>query len=147
MTNDDWRRVLGYGGLIPFVALALVVWLADPLLARMAVSAQLGYGALILTFVGALHWGRGMAGGGSAAAFIWSVLPSLWAWVAMMMPQRPALLMMAVGLALAWGVDQRLYADARAQAWHAGFMRLRAHLTLVATVALLAGAAAPAAGG
>ena len=51
---------LGFGGLLPFIGLALtafvdrhhgIVW-ADALVA---------YGAVILSFVGALHWGFAMA--------------------------------------------------------------------------------------
>jgi hypothetical protein len=71
---------LGYGGLLPFVALAGVGWWAPatPLWS----TALLGYGAVILSFVGALHWGFAMAQGGLTEAertrcFVWSVVPSL----------------------------------------------------------------------
>jgi hypothetical protein len=152
VSTHDWRRLLGYGGLVPFVGLALAAWFAGPALAPRVALAQAQYGAVILAFVGALHWGRGLAaeaaavraGPGSPLVLVWSVLPSLWAWVALMLPLRIALPVLAAGLLLAWRVDRRLYAADHAQPWHAGFMRLRAQLTLVAVCSLLAVAAAPA---
>jgi hypothetical protein len=162
MDAARWRSLLGYGGLLPFAGLALLAWLAPPAVARLAITAQVGYGAVILAFVGALHWGRALAadepgapvhsdaGRGSRAAggggaLLWSVMPSLWAWAASLLAPRVALLALAAGLVLAWAVDQRLYAEDRDRRWHAGFLRLRALLTAVATLALLASAAAPAA--
>lgn len=160
MDASRWRSLLGYGGLLPFAGLALLAWAAPPAVARVAVVAQLGYGAVILAFVGALHWGRSLADAGARGEapaggraqpanaglpLVWSVLPSLWAWGAGLLAPRPGLLALAAGLAFAWAVDQRLYAAARGLAWHASFLRLRALLTMVAVLALLASAAAPAA--
>ena len=160
MDASRWRSLLGYGGLLPFVGLALLAWAAPPAVARAAVMAQLGYGAVILAFVGALHWGRSLADAaarGDAPSdgqarpadaglpLVWSVLPSLWAWGASLLALRPGLIALAAGLVLAWVVDRRLYAADRGLAWHAPFLRLRAALTTVAVLALLASAAAPAA--
>jgi hypothetical protein len=149
MTDARWRTLLGHGGLLPFAGLALMAWVAPAAEARLAVSAQVGYGAVILAFVGALHWGRALAGAsdaGAARALAWSVVPSLWGWVATLLAPRPGLLVLAVGLVLAWWVDRRLYAADRGRSWHPGFMRLRATLTTVATLALVATAAAPSSG-
>ena len=57
-TSVAW---LGYGGLLPFVALAGIGWWAPgtPLWG----TALLAYGAVILSFVGALHWGFAMVVG------------------------------------------------------------------------------------
>ena len=74
MTLQRWRAVLGYGGLVPFVSLALLVWLTPQPVARFLVAMQLAYGAMILCFVGAVHWGRslgpdtGRVGGATLAA-------------------------------------------------------------------------------
>lgn len=48
--------VLGYGGLLPFLGLtALILFSAEH---RAFFSMMMvGYGAVILSFVGALHWG------------------------------------------------------------------------------------------
>ena len=54
-------------------------------------TALLAYGAVILSFVGALHWGFAMALGGLSDRerthrFVWSVVPSLLAWPAVLLP-------------------------------------------------------------
>ena len=79
MTLQRWRAVLGYGGLVPFVSLALLVWLTPQPVARFLVAMQLAYGAMILCFVGSVHWGRshgpdtGRVGG---ATLVWCLRPS-----------------------------------------------------------------------
>ena len=50
-------------------------------------DAMLGYGAVILSFIGALHWGVAMCATGldpaqRRRAFLWSVAPALLAWLA-----------------------------------------------------------------
>ena len=69
----QWVQGLGYGGLIPFVALALAVWLLDPADRARSLSALLGYGATILSFLGAIHWGLVMreASGQSMGLLVW----------------------------------------------------------------------------
>jgi hypothetical protein len=147
MTLSRWRAVLGYGGLVPFVTLSALVWVAPLPVARYLVTAQLAYGAVILGFVGAVHWGRSLAvePGGGVAALVWSVLPSLWAWVALMVDAPTGLFMLIGGLVLAWALDRWvLYAPERGSAWHADFLRLRGRLSAVAVLCLLATLAAPA---
>lgn len=80
---------LGYGGLLPFVTLAAVGLLAPT--TPWWSAALLAYGAVILSFVGALHWGFAMAQSGLSTAertrcFVWSVVPSLMAWPATLLP-------------------------------------------------------------
>ena len=77
---------LGYGGLLPFVALAVACFTSAEygLLGRVALIV---YGAVILSFVGALHWAFAMTLPDLSAAkrnecFIWSVVPALLAWPA-----------------------------------------------------------------
>ena len=85
-----WARPLGYGGLVPFVACALVMLaVPDAATRHLAGRALLGYGAVILSFLGGVHWGlvlRGAApqrAGGLMAA---GVVPSLVGWVALLLP-------------------------------------------------------------
>ena len=85
---------LGYGGLLPFIGLALVAW-ADRHHGLVWADALVAYGAVILSFVSALHWGFAMALPGMALAlrrnaFVWSVVPPLLAWPAVIYP--PAIL-------------------------------------------------------
>jgi hypothetical protein len=134
-----WAPRLGLGGLIPFIALSLAAWGPWPDWSALAVRAQVLYGVTILTFVGALHWGFAFRAepyrpSGMATSMIWSVVPSLYAWgVANLRPQW-SLPLLALGLAVAWAVDRRLYPPLNLPHW---FIRLRTWLTAGASACLL----------
>ena len=62
--TDDPRdtalvRTLGHAGLIPFVLLALLVWLVNAELQAWVAIALVSYAALIVSFLGGIHWGIG----------------------------------------------------------------------------------------
>ncbi len=89
---------LGYGGLLPFALTALGT-LADPARRELWQQALLAYGAVILSFVGALHWAFAMGANEDRQAqplYLWSVLPALAGWVALLLP-----LLLAQGAVLA----------------------------------------------
>lgn len=131
---------LGYGGLLPFIALALAAitgWV--PYFAWG--GALRGYGAVILGFVGALHWGFAMALAGlnpaqRQTAFVWSVVPSLLGWLALLAPPLAAVALLVVGFLAHYAQDLRLARLAPLPAW---YLPLRLRLTGVACVCLLAG--------
>lgn len=130
--------VLGYGGLVPFVGLALLVG-ADPGRAAVWGRALVGYGAVILSFVGALHWGFAMTAADiepaqRRRAFVWSVVPALLAWPATVVGTSAAALILVAGFALHYAEDRRLAGVAALPAW---YLPLRWRLTLVACVCLL----------
>jgi hypothetical protein len=80
---------LGYGGLLPFLALAAGCFAGAEGGAICRVALIL-YGAVILSFVGALHWAFAMTlpdlgAAKRAEGFIWSVVPALLAWPAAML--------------------------------------------------------------
>jgi hypothetical protein len=79
---------LGYAGLLPFVAALLGFLLSgEP---RQAYFAQqfIAYGAVILSFVGAVHWGSRSPGACSVMRMSISILPALLAWAALLLPVR-----------------------------------------------------------
>jgi hypothetical protein len=129
---------MGYGGLIPFVALALAVCLAGPATRTLCGGALLAYAACIASFLGAIHWGLVMrdASGQSVAALGWGVLPSLLAWLALLWGPPAGLWLVA---ALLWGcfaVDRVVYPRLQLQAW----LPMRLRLTLVASACCAVGA-------
>ena len=145
MTADStgtsiWAQRLGYGGLIPFVALALALWLAPSGGVPLAGMALLGYGATICSFLGAIHWGLLMRDGPNQhiPSLFWGVAPSLLGWVALLMGPAPGLLLITVLLWTCFAVDRVLYPRYQLQAW----LPIRLRLTLVASISCLAGAAA-----
>lgn len=134
---SEWAQRLGYGGLIPFVALALAIWLVPPALQTVLASALVAYGATILSFVGALHWGLTMRTPStqSAPALVWGVVPSLVAWAALLLPPAAGLLAIAAMLWVCFAVDRKAYPPLGLQAW----LPMRFLLTAVASVCCVAG--------
>lgn len=138
--------LLGYGGLLPFGALALLVWLDPARTASLWWPALLAYGAVILSFVGALHWGFALALPGPGTEqrqrlYVWSVVPALLAWPALLWAAPGAGVLLVAGFAAHWLQDRRLVAQAAGALLPAWYLPLRTQLTLVASVCLLAGAA------
>jgi hypothetical protein len=81
--------VLGIAGLIPFVATGLAsVMYAEPS-SGMFLLMLLGYGAVILSFLGGLHWGAAQLDPdphGARVRTALSVVPSLIGWLALILP-------------------------------------------------------------
>ena len=130
-------RVLGYGGLRPFLALALarvLGWEVWTLNTRDWLTA---YAATILSFVGAVHWGVALGQPALPARRTWlagSVLPALVAWVALGLP-APVDLWVFVAAFVAW------YAWERSVAWDVfpgWYRQLRTALTTGVALALAA---------
>jgi hypothetical protein len=141
---SPWARRLGYGGLIPFVSLAAALWVQSPVdgsaggpLVR---AALLGYGATIASFLGAIHWGLVLRDGPSqpVPSLLWGVVPSLLAWLALLLGPTLGLLLIAALLWACFAVDRVLYPRYRLQAW----LPMRLRLTVVASLSCVAGAAA-----
>lgn len=129
---------VGYLGLLPFAAGAAGTWLGLP----GAAQALAAYGAVILCFVGAMHWGvAALRPGepGSRGAFLASVVPALVAWGALLLPDGPGSLAVLAASFPLWLTWERHRLSAPLPRW---LRRLRLELTAGATLALAAGAAA-----
>ena len=95
----------GLAGLIPFVLLAFSNVLSlgiPPVIALLGLNT---YGAVILSFVGAIWWG--LAAGTDQPApkalmFSWSVIPALIGWFATLVAPDVGVLMLAAGFVLQW---------------------------------------------
>jgi steroid 5-alpha reductase family enzyme len=140
MTTDKTVQQLGYAGLIPFVFLAALMWLVDPGLLPFVSIALVGYAAVIASFLGGVHWGIGFTKGTAAPRihFVWGVMPSLLAWLALLMPADTALLALTLVVVICYGVDSKLYRQAGLARW----LPMRLRLTAVAAASCLLGAAA-----
>jgi len=133
-----WAQALSYGGLFPFVGLASAVWLLNPADRARGLSALLAYGATILSFLGAIHWGLAMRDGAapSPGLLAWGVMPSLLAWLALLVIPVHGLCLLAAGLCACFLVDRRVYPIFGLDAW----LPMRLRLTVVASLCCLAGA-------
>ncbi len=139
-------RQIGFAGLIPFAAAPLgAFFLPDPLRFQ-AAQAGVTYAAVILSFLGAAHWGLALAGYGAdgerqgmTQQRAWlSVLPCLVAWVALMMVPQVAVLTLMGGFLVTYLVERRGAGAGLVPAW---YMSLRLPLTAGALISLAALAA------
>ena len=120
---------LGYGGLLPFVAGALAVVTHQ---GEWALRALLAYGACILSFLGAVHWGWVLAPGSAAGrlpvvrTLALGVVPSLVGWVALLLPAGTGLALLICGFAGWYLLESRLVGAATLGA---AYFALRQRLT------------------
>ena len=143
---DTTAQRLAYAGLVPFVAGALLVWaVRDEVQAYVALALS-AYAAVVLSFLGGIHWGFGMRqlqpqsrsqSRAASAALVWGVVPSLVAWPAAVMPPRGGLVILGLMLVVCYVVDRRLYPAQGA----AGWLTLRFRLSAVAALSCFLGAA------
>lgn len=131
--------LLGAGGLLPFVGLALLA-AAGPVASHVYwLTALSYYGAVILAFVGALHWAyavkRGAEGREAWLQYGASVLPALLAWLSLLFPVWTALRLQAGALLACYAFDRAMQRIDPVPPW---FLRLRAALSGIAAVSLFA---------
>ena len=119
--------LLGYAGLLPFVIAALAIHARWPD-AALPVQVFIAYGAAILAFLGGIQWGLALGPGraGASERMAIGVLPSLLAWLALLLDPAGAIGLLAAGFAalLAW---ERYRCPVIDPAWYLG---LRTRLTL-----------------
>jgi Protein of unknown function (DUF3429) len=123
---------LGYGGLVPFVGLALLMWVVPPRLQPMMALSLVAYGAVIASFLGGIHWGTGFLMGEAAPRmqFVWGVVPSLAGWLAVLLPARAGLPLLALLLVACYVVDRSTYPAIGLGRW----LPMRLQLTVVAAL-------------
>jgi len=112
---------LGYLGIIPFMAAGLLL---TDLPAEEILLAIQAYGAIILTFIGAIHWGRAFNSNNSYLLLI-SVIPSLFAWASLLLPPAYGLPLLVICLLAVATFDAKQYHQL---AW---FRLLRIKLTFI----------------
>jgi hypothetical protein len=138
---SDTARWLGYAGLVPFVLGALLLWVLVLVRAEahsFAALALSAYAALILSFLGGIHWGLALRlTAPPASLFVWGVVPSLVAWMAVLMPAYAGLVVHGVMLAVCYLVDRRVYPAHGIGHW----LTLRFRLSAVASFSCFLGAA------
>lgn len=129
-------RLLGYAGLIPFYACTAAVWFAQHPFDLMAHKAQMSYGAVILAFLGAVHWGLVLRQPAAAprALLVWGVVPSLVGWTALAFGPPLAHGVMMLGFLAAFLADRRVTLSGLTPPWYG---RLRLVLTTLVVLSLV----------
>jgi hypothetical protein len=134
-----WFERLGYAGLLPFVGLALLVWvLPEPDLQMWVATALAAYGALIVSFLGGVHWGAAWRGDASSPQAIWGVVPSLLGWLGVLMPPYAGLPWLGMVLIGCYVVDRKRYPELGLGRW----LTLRFRLSAVAALSCFVAAGA-----
>ncbi|MFM9939731.1 MAG: DUF3429 domain-containing protein [Hyphomicrobiaceae bacterium] len=125
--------LLGWAGVLPFLALVISATVGPPGHAGTAMAALLGYGSIILSFMGGVIWGLEMNRARSQVAYVASILPALTAAAAMVLQAPLGILLLLCGFAGLLAYDLALRRSGWAPDWYPG---LRWQLT-IAVVALL----------
>ena len=114
-STHGFSNIIGYCGLIPFVGLS--IWYAMTTNSQQAgfvLSALLAYAAIILSFVGAIHWGRSLHEPHMVKSNLLqliSVIPTLLGWVALLVPPQAGLMILIVSFVLIYLFDRFQYKD------------------------------------
>lgn len=133
--------LLGYAGLIPFISGAIGIWITPPAWRTDVLMALLHYAAVILAFMGAIHWGLAMArerqDDAAHRQLGLSVLPALLGWLAISsgLPALLALTLLISGFIGLYLADVHAVKLELAPRWYTA---LRKPLTAVVLISLLA---------
>ncbi len=135
-------RLLGYSGVIPFVALALCVATGIDLSTFGVNNVNqllLAYAAIIISFIGAVHWGIALnSATHKTRLYTYSVVPALVAWGWLFLAEKMALMGMAATVVAVYFIDRLWLKDCVP----GGYLNMRLHLTIVVSLSLLVAALA-----
>lgn len=132
--------VLSAAGYVPFAGFSAGAILLPSAYESQAAFGLLIYGAIILSFLGGVHWGLEMArqshqtDKGSPARFGISVVPSLVAWASLALPHGIAPAGLVFGFSLMLAYDLYCVKQQQAPLW---YRKLRLPLTLLVCLAIL----------
>jgi len=131
---------LGALGAIPFVFLALAGPFIEASFQERANFGLAAYGAVILSFLGGIHWGLAIAdassvqsNGATFARLGISVVPSLVGWGVLLLSRPIGLLVLAAAFSVLLLVDLHASRKAQTPAW---YPKLRWPLTVVVAASL-----------
>lgn len=131
-------KLLGYMGLLPIIAPTILLFVDGN---RSVIWSHwlINYAAIILTFVGALHWAFAMTVNklserDKSLTFMWSVIPALVAWVALFMNAFYASLLLSIFFIINLTQDKKLPKNSGLPLW---YIPMRSRLTYILTTCLL----------
>lgn len=147
--NIEPRRiasVLLLAGTIPFVAAAFVLLFGNHtglgMFRPLASQAITTYAAVVVSFLGGIQWGIGIATfeqqpQTARSLFLLSVVPALLAWAMLFLPASASRMVVAMFLiGFVWIIDALLYLQKVIPPW---FFRLRSLVSAVMIIALVIG--------
>ncbi len=139
-----WAVSLGYAGVIPVYSLLAAAWL-QPQLQTLTTRVGTIYVATIVCFLGGIQWGFALHSASEQARirriFV-SIVPSLWAMTALLLPAKLSIVALIVGLGMILTYEIMEREDDVYPAW---YIPLRIRLTTLLVIGIGAFALLPAA--
>ena len=134
--SETTGKALGYAGLMPFVVFSIGCWIPLPYIDNVPYI-LITYGAVILSFMGAVHWGVAMASKDQqrGSYIIASVIPALIAWLALLLPHSLALGLLLAGFIGLYGYDRSVEKVQELPGW---YIPMRTRLTVIVSLCLAA---------
>lgn len=141
--TERLAALLSFAGTIPFIVAAFVLLFGQALGLGMyrplAFDAITNYAAVIVSFLGGIQWGIGIASHEqqpqtARSLFLLSVVPSLLAWAMLFLPASDSRIIVALFLVgFVWIIDALLHLQKVIPAW---FFKLRSMVSAVVMVSL-----------
>jgi hypothetical protein len=130
---------LGTAGLVPFVVLTSALYALPAVNAPVVLLWLISYAAVVLSFVGAIHWGVAMVHAQVPEAergvfMAWSVVPALAGWMGLLLPAEAGLLLLGATFVVHYAADRQFAQRFALPRW---YLRLRGGLTGVVVLCLL----------
>jgi hypothetical protein len=130
---------LGTAGLVPFVVLTSALYALPDVNIPVVLVWLTAYAAVVLSFVGAIHWGVAMVHEQMPDAergvfMAWSVVPALAGWMALLLPANAGLLLLGATFAVHYAADRQFAQRFALPRW---YLRLRGGLTAVVVLCLV----------
>lgn len=127
-------RAIGYAGLIPFIGLSAVSVSWHDIHQSALLFSLVAYGATIISFLGAIHWGLAMRQEQpDRIAIIWGVIPSLLAWISLVVETHWGLVIQFITLWMCFLVDFKRYPLFGVTPW----LHMRFKLTVTAGICVI----------
>jgi len=110
--------LLGWAGVAPFAGLTALATLDGSARSAAAIAALVGYGAIILSFMGGVLWGLAMTRCRSQAVYAVSVLPAVVSAAAMLAQAKLGILILLFGFAGLLAYDLSCSRSGGAPGWY-----------------------------
>ena len=133
--NEKIAKILGYAGLIPFIIFSIGSWVEIPYLHN-TLYVLITYAAIILSFMGAIHWGMAMSktDNNQNKYFITGVIPALVAWISLLIPESFSLIILFIGFILLISYDIAVEKSLGFPNW---YIPMRIRLTFIVLLSLI----------
>jgi len=134
--NESTIKILGYAGLIPFLVFSIGHWITLPYIDDPS-AILIAYAAVILSFMGAIHWGAAITTSDKkhSAHLIVSVIPALIAWLALLLPADFSMSVLLLGFIILLVYELALATPEGLPDW---YITMRITLTTVVSLCLSA---------